>query len=295
MTDYSRIKRDYLHFGSLVHYAVLLFVAIFSIILIYCCGDVFMTSVKYEKETAARIQAADSIRKEFYVECKQFVSEMSRDDVPKDAADNNYRHLLSRIIYLEQESDNMLADIRQEGNNLINKSNGWLAFWITILAMFCGVVPMVIQYILTRKSKKEIEDLIEETQMKATNCQLQMTVSNISIEQENKILNSGDREEFIKIMKRESRKSLNELIDKIDKSERIISIDKEIHLVNALMQYCRLLDLLKITRRGRRIKDLNLIQARLKELISDMMNHNGHSREEIWNRFNDLIPSLQDI
>ena len=53
--------------------------------------------------------------------------------------------MAERIDAVEKASSESLADLRQESNNIINKVNGWLAFWIAIITIFCGGVPFVIQ------------------------------------------------------------------------------------------------------------------------------------------------------
>ncbi|MDE6638143.1 MAG: hypothetical protein K2K32_07910 [Muribaculaceae bacterium] len=61
--------------------------------------------------------------------------------------------------------DVLADDLRQETNNLINKMNGWLSFWIGILALLGVFVPIALQFRLSRESsitEKELEANYQE-------------------------------------------------------------------------------------------------------------------------------------
>lgn len=52
-----------------------------------------------------------------------------------------------------------INDVRQETNNIINKINGWLSFWLAILALIGGVLPVVIGWKQEQDNTKKFEDL----------------------------------------------------------------------------------------------------------------------------------------
>lgn len=58
--------------------------------------------------------------------------------------------LLTESRLLSQNND-YLSDLRQESNNNINKTNGWLAFWIAVLGMG-SIVLTVLQEIRTNRN-----------------------------------------------------------------------------------------------------------------------------------------------
>lgn len=58
--------------------------------------------------------------------------------------------------YKEYYSD-ALSDLRQESNNIINKWNAWFGFWISLLALLMGIVPLFIQFRIADRNKKRFE------------------------------------------------------------------------------------------------------------------------------------------
>ena len=54
-----------------------------------------------------------------------------------------------------ERQDAMVQDMRQESNNLINKMNGWLAFWLGIMAVIGVFVPVALQFKLYRERRDE--------------------------------------------------------------------------------------------------------------------------------------------
>lgn len=58
-----------------------------------------------------------------------------------------------KLILARQEM--LVNDYRQETNNLINKMNGWLGFWIGILALLGVVIPLAWQIRVTREAREQ--------------------------------------------------------------------------------------------------------------------------------------------
>lgn len=57
---------------------------------------------------------------------------------------------------------NGLDNLRQETNNVIDKQNGWLSFWLAILALVGGVFPIAIQFKVQHDEKQRVEKTYEE-------------------------------------------------------------------------------------------------------------------------------------
>ena len=78
----------------------------------------------------------------------------------------------------KQCNDNLLHgfnDLRQETNNVIDKQNGWLSFWIAILALLGALLPLLIQMNMQQdqrhkfeEEKKEIRSVLDETKDSGT-------------------------------------------------------------------------------------------------------------------------------
>lgn len=58
--------------------------------------------------------------------------------------------------------ENALNDLRQESNNIINKWNGWFSFWIALLALLAGVIPLLVQMKVAHDNKEQLKDKFKE-------------------------------------------------------------------------------------------------------------------------------------
>lgn len=56
-----------------------------------------------------------------------------------------------RLLFMRQ--DQLTDDIRQETNNMINKMNGWLGFWMGVMAILGVFVPIALQLKLYRENR----------------------------------------------------------------------------------------------------------------------------------------------
>ena len=64
---------------------------------------------------------------------------------------------------------NGLNDLRQETNNVIDKQNGWLSFWIAILALVGALLPLLIQMNLQQNLKHEYNKISKELEYLKSN------------------------------------------------------------------------------------------------------------------------------
>lgn len=58
-----------------------------------------------------------------------------------------------------------INDVRQETNNIINKINGWLSFWLAIVALIGGVIPILISW----KQEKTYDTRFERLKQQQNN------------------------------------------------------------------------------------------------------------------------------
>lgn len=58
--------------------------------------------------------------------------------------------------------DQLIDDVRQETNNIINKMNGWLGFWMGVMAILGVFVPIALQLKLYRENRDTEERLRQE-------------------------------------------------------------------------------------------------------------------------------------
>lgn len=75
--------------------------------------------------------------------------------------------LINVVSYLNENykktNDNLISDIRQETNNIINKINGWLGFWLGIIALVAGIIPVILQWRNLDDLKKESDSRNKES------------------------------------------------------------------------------------------------------------------------------------
>lgn len=68
---------------------------------------------------------------------------------------NQIDSLKRDVKLMETQHENALSDLRQETNNIINKLNGWLSFWIAVSALLCIILPIICQYFIINNFEKE--------------------------------------------------------------------------------------------------------------------------------------------
>lgn len=215
-----------------------------------------------------------------------------------DSADttlsNSRLEVLQReITLLREERETYLSDLRQESNNIINKFNAWLGFWLGILTIFAGIVPIVIQYILRNKARREKEAVLEEIRQYAMIHKIEMCVSSICIDKENPVvIDSSNKATLINKLIYETNEDFGKLIALVDSHHGILEPGVEIQIVNALIQYCRLIDGIKKTPGKIRRRELYEILDQIKSFISELYSDNYRSRELIWKKLRNLHSKL---
>lgn len=99
-----------------------------------------ITTPKVEKNIGNSTQT-DSVGTETELRLKNQIDSLRRD-----------------VVMLQDQHEHALDDLRQETNNIINKLNGWLGFWIAVCAIICGILPIVCQYFIVHQFEKEYKE-----------------------------------------------------------------------------------------------------------------------------------------
>lgn len=74
-----------------------------------------------------------------------------------DSIDIALQSLGKTIFVLEKQTEIRQNDIRQETNNIINKFNGNIEWWIFLLGLICGVAPILLSFLNHQKDAEYIE------------------------------------------------------------------------------------------------------------------------------------------
>lgn len=82
---------------------------------------------------------------------------VSNLQVKLDSIDIALRSLGNTILVLEKQTEIRQNDIRQETNNIINKFNGNIEWWIFLLGIICGVAPILLTFLNHQKDAEYIE------------------------------------------------------------------------------------------------------------------------------------------
>ena len=118
----------------------------YIILLVMCCC-MFFKSLKFEPRLPLTNNYKLSV-------------EVTGDSV----LNNNDRLELDSLKQILQKSKKEeyaegINDVRQETNNIINKINGWLSFWLAILTLISGVLPVVLSWRQEQDNNKKFSDL----------------------------------------------------------------------------------------------------------------------------------------
>lgn len=201
-----------------------------------------------------------------------------------------------------------LDDLRQETNNVINKQNGWLSFWLAILALIGGLLPFAIQ-MKVQKDQKQImkmhasrwgshfRQLRDDMKMEyeTQKQRIQEFAENVSYAEISKLSftlitcyedrwseNDIDRERFE-----------NEMFDKLGKEIGIFFKDVDLQKVDYLSLKMVLLQLHAVVsskiptcEKKHKLRKLTVLNYDIGDLISQLDNKNP---------MNDLKNKLEDI
>lgn len=77
---------------------------------------------------------------------------------------------------LIMRQDQLIDDVRQETNNIINKMNGWLGFWMGVMAILGVFVPIALQLKLYRENRDTEERLRKECKEELTHLRKESTL-----------------------------------------------------------------------------------------------------------------------
>lgn len=70
-------------------------------------------------------------------------------------------HLEYENRILSRQNNELVSDFRQEINNIINKMNGWLGFWIGVAAIISIILPIIVQYTSIKNEREQFNNLIK--------------------------------------------------------------------------------------------------------------------------------------
>lgn len=115
---------------------------------------IYSTAIPSDSVLTKVIPVRDSIR------AKGNSSQIEVSDYLVPVSEISKIQKTQKILLMRQ--DQLTDDIRQETNNIINKMNGWLGFWMAVMAILGVFVPIALQIKLYRENRDSDERLKQE-------------------------------------------------------------------------------------------------------------------------------------
>lgn len=115
---------------------------------------------------------------------------------------------------IQKQLDNSLSDIRQETNNIINKTNGWIGFWVAMAALLGVGIPIFSQLLISKELRDDIEQLRSKNELN----KVHKLIAQMRFGIDNKIIDANSGQNFAKYIWSEiltcDEKIVNDLLDK---------------------------------------------------------------------------------
>ncbi len=280
---------------SVRHGFSILIIAIVMFVLLFAVTSVFMRNIAAEEKEISRYEVIDSINR---IITTDFDVLLKKESLSSKEQEEAVKSTLRHVLYIENRQENVLNDLRQESNNVINKVNGWLGFWIAILAIFTGILPIIIQHVIFRRQQIELNLLIKEIEKKACTNHVQLLASSVCLQYELGIVSDNVKKStLINLIIADMTSSMNELVNIAENETHILSRDNETAVLNALFQYCRVVDMLILIERseGREYRKYFKLRESLKQLIENIVDHENCPRKKVWAEFLDILPRLSTL
>ena len=224
--------------------------------------------------------------------------------------------------YREESLNQRMSDLRQETNNVIEKQNAWLAFWIGILAIVGALIPSLLQWRNERKIDSELdrikeqqkeaikkqekaikkqEEAIEEMELPTVISQLSYTL--ISVVDNIRFINDNDRNKYVNAVHNDLCKKTENYFNAVKTNKDLYNIDNPNGITclrNIILQLftaynaCRQLLVLRYETR----QSIGLTNTINKVLgnIDDIINNQGRNADnQEYNLFSDLDRLLEQM
>lgn len=287
MELFKKTKKDY------DVLSLIAMVCLYIILLIACAVCLFYKTPQLEHKICYSDPCVSSnytCVDEYQLDSSQWVVVDSCEVVCQDNICAYKSKLHERVKNIEAKTDILVADLRQETNNIINKVNGWLAFWIAVLALLGAIFPTILQITNKKRVERSYQKMVNDLQTMVQSNRLCIYINSICLNLDNKLLT--DMSIRLSLQKYLANNILD-LLSNFDsllyseESQQLIN-DNECHLIIILVQLGALLDQYQLTGRERR-RDIcrmqNQIECYLVQLLRGEPSEDPIDRMETYRRF----------
>lgn len=166
--------------------ALLCFLWLAVVIMSFCCLQVTYQTLNTDYSHLPNDSAWMALRTELYTHPINLDS-LSSDDKewlkqPTTMRELNMVVETQRTLIARQ--DKLADDLRQEANNVINKANGWLAFWITVMTLLGVLLPSIMAF-------KQHKDAREDAKRLETRQKEALSETQDSLREKNREINAA--------------------------------------------------------------------------------------------------------
>lgn len=186
-----------------------------------------------------------------------------------------------------------LDDLRQETNNVINKQNGWLSFWVAILTLIGALLPLVIQLNTQQKIDSEIEGLnkksqdLENTMLFSEISKLSFTLINCA--NDKWVKNSSNRNDIINGIFDDICKNTNGLISTIKRNNALDDVGNRTHIKMVLMQlYTTYTTCELILSTSYKIRRLSKLKYDISTILGKLCNNSFSTYQDFYNDLDEV-------
>lgn len=192
-----------------------------------------------------------------------------------DSLNETVKEIRAHISLIERQQEHFIADIRQEVNNCIEKYNGWLAFWISILAVLCGIIPVLLQYRLYKDGEEKIKAKMSKMEQDILNSKCALLANSALVIMENQYIQDSDnRLSVINEIYQRAVGAFEELLQKIySKEDKHLTKEEESLVVMTLTQLLTILEQMARSMQNGRIRNLNKSRDEINKRIDKILSH----------------------
>ena len=193
-----------------------------------------------------------------------------------------------------------LDDLRQETNNVIDKQNGWLSFWIAILALVGALVPLLIQMNMQQDLRHEYDKIDKELERLRSN-RYYSEISKLSftlIECSESILRIGDskRNEYCDDLLNKLHNMTGSFFATITENNSLKNFDMINDLKIVLIQLLAAYNACKaLMTQKHRLKDLEKVTTSIGEIIQNLYDENNDKNNIDNQKLTDLLVQMDSI
>ena len=181
---------------------------------------------------------------------------------------------------------NGLNDLRQETNNVIDKQNGWLAFWIAILALVGALLPLLIQMNMQQDLRHEYDKINKELERLRSD-RYYSEISKLSftlIECSESILRIDDseRNKYCNNLLDELHKMTDSFFATIAENASLKNPDRINDLKIVLLQLLAAYNACKVlTTQKHQLKNLDKVTENIGEILPELYKGNGIDNQKL--------------